>query len=136
MKDPQEEHWQAVKRILRYLRGTIQFGLHMTKSASLDLVGLCDANWASSPDDGRSTTGYYVYLGDDLISWCSKKQHTVSKSSTKAEYRSLASLTAGITWLTSLLGELQIPVLKTPVLWCDHLSTVLLSANPVLHAIT
>lgn len=47
MKDPQEEHWQAVKRILRCLRGTIQFGLHMTKSASLDLVGLCDANWAS-----------------------------------------------------------------------------------------
>lgn len=67
---------------------------------------------------------------------CSKKQHIVSRSSTKAEYISLASVTAELTWLTSLLSVLLITMTKQPVVWCDNLSTVLLSANPVLHART
>ena len=84
MKDPQEEHWQAVKKILRYLQNTIQYELHLTCSSTLNLVGFCDANWASSLDDRRSTFGSYVYLGNNLVSQCSNKQHIVSRSSTKA----------------------------------------------------
>lgn len=136
MQNPQESHWLAVKRILRYLHGTLHFGLHLTRSSSLDLVGYCDADWASSPDDKRSTSGYCVFLGNNLVSWFSKKQHRVSRSSTEAEYRSLAILTAEITRLTSLLGELRIPLVKTPIIWCENLSTILPFANPVLHAQT
>ena len=71
-----------------------------------------------------------------MISWQSKKQHTVSRSSTEPEYRSLASLVAEITWLRSLLSELQLPLAKPPLVWCDNLSTILLSANPIFHART
>lgn len=84
----------------------------------------------------RSTSGFCVYFGSNLISWSSKKQHTIFRLSTKAEYRSLASLVAEITWIQSLLSELQVSVSKTPVIWCDNLSAVLLSANPMLHART
>ena len=115
---------------------TIQYGLHLTCSSTLNLVGFCDVDWASSLDDKRSTSDYCVYLGNNLVSWCSKKQHIVSRSSTEAEYRSLVRLTAEITWLTTLLSELRITFLRTPAVWCDNLSTVLLSANLVLHART
>ena len=136
LKDPQEEHWQALKRILRYLKNTIQYGLHLTCSSTLNLVGFCDADWASSPDYRRSTSGYCVYLGNNLVSWCSKKQHIVSRSSIEAEYRSLAGITAEITWLTALLSELRLILPRTPAVWCDNLSTVLLFENPILHART
>ncbi|KAM6545684.1 hypothetical protein CsatB_026420 [Cannabis sativa] len=122
MHCPLESHWKTVKRILRYLKGTLDYGLDMSRPTSLDLVGFCDADWASDIDDRRSTTSFCVYLGSNLIYWSSKKQHTVSRSSTETEYRSMESLTAEITWIQSLLG--------------DNLSTVLMSANPILHART
>lgn len=98
--------------------------------------GYCDADWASDPDDRRSTSSICVYLGCNLVTWQSKKQHTVSRSSTEAEYRSLAHLVAEITWIQSLLAELQITPPKVPTIWCNNLSVVLLSANPVQNAHT
>ena len=136
LKDPQEEHWQALKRILRYLKNTIQYGLHLTCSSTLNLVGFCDVDWASSPNDRRFTSGYCVYLGNNLVSWCSKKQHIVSRSSIEVEYKSLARLIDEITWLIALLSELRITLPRTSIVWCDNLSTVLLFENPVLHART
>ena len=142
MHNPLEAHWKTVKRIMRYLAGTLDYGLHLRKSAlqdfnqDLNVVGFCDADWASDLDDRRSTSGYCVYLGSNLVSWSSKKQHTVSRSSTEAEFRALASLVAEITWLQSLLGELQVLQGKNPVIWCDNVSTMMLAANPVLHART
>ncbi|PON78095.1 LOW QUALITY PROTEIN: hypothetical protein TorRG33x02_239320 [Trema orientale] len=134
MQKPLEVNWKIVKRILRYLSSTLEFGL--TKATKLDVIGFCDADWASDPDDRCSTSAYYVYLGPDLISWHSRKQHTVSRSSTEAEYRSLANIVAEITWLQSLLIELEVQQPSVPVIWCDNLGTVLLSANPIQHAQT
>lgn len=138
MQNPSLTHWQAVKRILRYLNGSLELGLSLQPAqyTSLRLEGFCDADWASDPDDRRSTSGFCVYLGPNPVSWQSKKQHTISRSSTEAEYKSLAQLTAELTWISSLLTELDIHLPQPPVVWCDNLSTVLLSANPVQHART
>lgn len=114
----------------------MEFGLHLRKSDYLNLIGFCDVDWATDPDDKRSTTRYCVYLGSYLISWHSEKQHTVSRSSTEAEYRGLANVVAELSWLESLPEELKITKKKVPIIWGDNLSTVQLAANPVLHART
>ncbi|RVW47474.1 Retrovirus-related Pol polyprotein from transposon RE2 [Vitis vinifera] len=93
-------------------------------------------DWASNPNDRRSTIDFCLYLGSNLISWNSKKQNIISRSNTEAEYRNLATLAAEVTWIQFLLTELQIPQGHVPVLWCDNLSTVLMSTNPILHART
>ncbi len=84
MHDPCESHLTALKRILRYIRGTLEYGLHIQRSSSFDLVAYSDANWAGCPDTRKSTFGYAVFLGDNLISWSSKRHNTVSRSSAEA----------------------------------------------------
>ncbi|XP_051229419.1 uncharacterized mitochondrial protein AtMg00810-like [Lolium perenne] len=101
MHAPQDAHWVAVKRILRYVCGTMGYGLslHASPSTSTDLVAYSDADWAGCPDTRRSTSGYCVYLGSSLVSWSSKRQPTVSRSSAEAEYRAVANAVAECTWL-------------------------------------
>jgi hypothetical protein len=88
MHSPRVAHWNLVKRILRYLRGTVNSGITISASPSTDLRAYSDADWAGCPDTRRSTSGYCVFLGESLISWSSKRQPTVSRSSTEAEYPS------------------------------------------------
>jgi Reverse transcriptase (RNA-dependent DNA polymerase) len=90
MHSPNDDHWTAAKRVLRYIAGTLDFGLQFYKQSLLRIQAFSDSDWAGNLDDRRSTSGYYIYLGRNLVSWSSKKQPTVSKSSTEAEYRSLA----------------------------------------------
>ena len=135
MQNPAEDHWKAVKRVLRYLAGTISYGLLLSPAPHLLLRGFCDADWGADPDDRRSTSGSCVFLGNNLISWWSKKQLVVARSSTEAEYRSLADTVAEILWLQSLLAELHVTNLQ-PMVYCDNLSTVMLAHNPVLHTRT
>jgi hypothetical protein len=129
MHAPTCVHWVAVKRILRYLKGTIEFGIAIKPSTSLSISSFFDSDWVGCLDDCKSTTGYLMFLGPNLISWSSKKQTTVARSSTEAEYRGLATVTVEIVWLQSLFIELgfQIPV---PTIWCDNLGATFLTSNP------
>ena len=99
---PRDAHWSVVKRILSYICGTTDFGLSLHASPSTGIVAYSDADWAGCPDTRRSTSGYCVYLGSSLVSWSSKRQPTVSRSSAEAEYRAVAECT----WLRQLLSEL------------------------------
>jgi histone deacetylase 1/2 len=91
---PTSVHWTAVKRIFRYLKDTASLGLTFTKSSSTLVSAFSDADWAGCLDDRRSTGGFPVFFGSNLISWCAKKQVTVSRSSTEAEYKALTNATA------------------------------------------
>jgi hypothetical protein len=100
MHDPREPHLTAMKRILRYLRGSLDFGLHLQRSASSsELTVYTDEDWAGCPDTRRSISGYAVFLGDNLVSWSSKRQNIVSRSSAEAEYRTVANGVVEACWL-------------------------------------
>ncbi|GMI74888.1 cysteine-rich RLK (RECEPTOR-like protein kinase) 8 [Hibiscus trionum] len=134
MNCPREPHWRAVKRILRYLKGTISHGLCYKAAGGFQLICYSDADWAASIEDRRSTTGYCVYLGHNPIAWCSKKQSVVSRSTSEAEYRSLANAVSELMWLEHLLHEIGVVLVSTPTVWCDNMSTVSMAANPTHHA--
>lgn len=136
MSSPTEEHWIAVKRILRYLQHTKSYGLLISKESKHDLQVFTDADWAGCLDDRRSTTGFALYLGKNLISWGSHKQKIVACSSTESEYKALADTAAEIKWIWSLLSELNFPLKLTPVLWCDNVGATYLASNPIFHART
>jgi histone deacetylase 1/2 len=133
---PTTSHWSAVKRILRYVQGTVTMGLKLVRSTSMLVSAFSDADWAGCVDDRRSTGGFAVYLSENLISWTARKQATVSRSSTEAEYKSLANATAEVLWVQKLLSELKIQHPPRARLWCDNLGATYLSANPVFHART
>ncbi|XP_043710459.1 uncharacterized mitochondrial protein AtMg00810-like [Telopea speciosissima] len=103
MAVPTDEHWLVVKGILRYLKGTISMGLQLRSSSSLTLSAFSDADWASCPNDRKSTGGYLIFLGNNLVSWQSRKQNIIARSSTESEYRALALATTELTRLQSLL---------------------------------
>ncbi|KAL5571072.1 hypothetical protein UlMin_020669 [Ulmus minor] len=94
MQNPLDLYWKAVKRILRYLKGTSEEGILLRRSETLNLIGFCDTDWGNDLCDRRSTTGYCIYLGRNIVSWSSKKQYVVSRSSIEAEYMSLANATS------------------------------------------
>ena len=133
MHDPRDGHLSAVKRILRYLRGTLGHGLLLRPSSTSALVVYTDADWASCPDTRKSTPCYAVFLGDNLVSWSSKRQPTVSRSSAEAEYRVVANDVAEACWLRQLLQELHSPLTSSTLVYCDNVSAVYLSTNPVQH---
>ena len=134
MHSPTETHWTALKRVLRYLKGTIHHGLYLNKNSSLTLNAFSDSDWGGDKDTGRSTTGYVVYLGSNPISWKSTKQKSVSRSSSEAEYKAVANAASEILWIKNLLHELHVPLSSPPQIFCDNTGAVYLSSNPVFHS--
>ncbi|KAH9800493.1 retrovirus-related pol polyprotein from transposon RE1 [Citrus sinensis] len=129
-------HWQACKRILRYLKGTVSLGLQFYNHGSLQVDCFSDADWAGDRDDRRSVAGYCVYMGPNLVSWCSKKQTVVSRSSAESEYRALAMAAAEVLWIRSLLTEIGLTLSSIPIIWCDNQSAAALASNPKFHSRT
>ena len=135
MSRPLVSHWIAVKKILQYLKGTLHFGLRFLQASlhqPLSLHAYCDADWAADPNDRRSTSGAAIFLGPNLISWWSRKQQVVARTSTEAGYRSLAQTSAGILWLQTLLQELGVPTSK-PLILCDNQSAMARAHKPIVH---
>ena len=130
---PTMTHYQATLRVLRYLKANPGRRLFFPSDSPLQLKGFCDSDWASCPETHLSVTDFYIFLSDSLISWRSKKQTTVSRSSSKAEYRALVSTTCEIQWLTYLLRDLHIVPQATTILFCDNKYALHLAVNPVFH---
>jgi hypothetical protein len=130
---PISVHWTAVKRVLRFLKHTISSAFLIWRSSSTMISAFSDADWAGCTDDRKSTGGFAVFLGPNLISLCAKKQKTVSRSSTEAEYKTMVDATAEITWVQAVLQELRIPCPLSARLWCDNMGAKYLASNPVFH---
>ncbi|KAM6555738.1 hypothetical protein CsatB_002757 [Cannabis sativa] len=133
MSSPRTPHMQAVHHLLRYLKGSPGQGLLYNSNSSLHLRGFSDSDWAACPTTRRSVTGFCIFIGDYLISWKTKKQTTVSKSSAEAEYRPLASTSSEITWIQYLLTDFQISQPAPAFIYCDNQSAIHIANNPTFH---
>jgi hypothetical protein len=105
MKTPHESHWKEAKRILRYVRGTVQFRIHYSSGGTPLLVGFTDSDWAGDPDDWKSTAGYVFILGSGPITWAYKKQQAIALSSAEVEYRVAVNASQESLWLRQILSE-------------------------------
>lgn len=129
-------HWQALQRVLRYVSGQPFLGLLLHPSSSTTVEVFSDVDWVGDALDRRSHGGFVVYYGGNIVSWRLKKQATVARSSTEAEYKSLTDATTEAMWVTEVLHELGAPPSGRSIIWCDSTSAISLSANPVLHNTT
>ncbi|KAJ8709663.1 hypothetical protein PYW08_009667 [Mythimna loreyi] len=128
-KEPRAEHWTAVKRVLRYLKGTKDMKLTYTKDGESVMKGFCDADWASDTIDRKSCTGYVFISQGGAVSWCSRRQQTVALSTAEAEYMAMSSAAQEALWLRQLHVELGQPLVEPLHIFSDNQSAIKLSAN-------
>ena len=133
MHSPTSAHFQAAKRVLRYLSGSKDQGILLASSSAAELQAYCDSDWAGCPNTRRSTTGYCIVLGKSPIAWKSKKQSVVARSTAEAEYRSLAMTVCEVLWVKQLLKDLGLTHLGSTTIFCDNKSALAIAANPVHH---
>jgi len=133
MQQPREDRWQAMLRVVRYLKQNLGQGILLSSTCDLRLHGWCDADRAGCPLTRRSLTGWLIFLGVSPISWKTKKQHTVFRSSVEAEYRSMAMTTCELQWLKGVLSSLEVPHPTPMSLHCDSQAALYISQNLVFH---
>lgn len=136
MDNPSEFHFTLIKKILHCIKGTLTRGIQLFPDSGLTLRGFCVSDWAGCPLTRRNTTGFCVFLGPTGISSSSKNQRTVAWSSTEAEYRALAHISAELTWISSLLKDVNISQSMPSVVYSYSVSALQLTFNPVFHAQT
>ena len=132
MSQPSENHWSGVKRILRYIKGTLNFGLKFTAGDGV-LRGYSDADWAGDFDTRRSTSGYAFKIGNATVSWSSKRQATVAKSTAEAEYVALSYATQEAVWLRQLLNDVGFGTNSPTIIFEDNNGAIDLSRNAKYH---
>ncbi|XP_071738725.1 uncharacterized mitochondrial protein AtMg00810-like [Rutidosis leptorrhynchoides] len=133
MEAPTINHLKAAKRILRYIKGTIDYGLFYSPSNHFKLVGYSDSDWAGDKDDRKSTSGFVFYMGDTAFTWSSKKQPIVTLSTCEAEFVAATSCTCHAIWLRKLLNELKFFQKEPTEIYVDNKSAIALAKNPVFH---
>ena len=138
MSNPSKQHWNGVKRLLRYIKGTLNFGLKFTTSENDDengdeLYGYSDANWAGDVDSRRSTSGYVFKVANSTVRWCSKKQASVTKSTTEAEYVALSQATQEAIWMRRLLSDIGCKSEEPTTMYEDNQGAIEISKNARFH---
>ena len=133
MLAPKVEHWTIAKWLLRYVKGTLHFGILNNRSKDPRLSGYTDSNWAGSIDDRKSTYGYVFSLGTGAVAWTNKKQHAVALSSTKPKYWGVVKGACEAVWLRQILLYLQMQQTKPTPIFFDNQGVIKLAKNPVFH---
>eukprot|EP00253_Pinus_taeda_P027623 PITA_27623 len=133
MSTPKADHWIAAKRVLRYVRGTSNYGLLYTRTSDPILSGYTDSDWAGSVDDRKSTAGYVFSLGSGVVTWTSKKQQVVALSSTEVEYRGAVKASCEAVWLRRMLADMHASQTGPTSLFCDNQGVLKFAKNPVFH---
>ncbi|XP_074343025.1 secreted RxLR effector protein 161-like [Apium graveolens] len=133
MEQPKKTHWEAEKRILRYVQGILGDGLYYQKTNDSKVLGYCDSNWAGSVDDSKSTSENVFFVGSCAIIWMSKKQQVVALSTAEAEYISLSLASCQALWITWVLEDLKHAAKESPIIYYDSKSAIALTENSIFH---
>jgi len=133
MDKPRQSHQAAAHQVLKYIKQTHGQGIMLPSTGNLQLQTFCDVDWARCKDTRRSVTGYCILLGGAPISWRTKKQTTISRSSAEAEYRSMATTYCEITWLKNIFKDLKINHTQPVTLFGDNQIAIHIASNPVFH---
>ena len=133
MQHRREDHWAAALRAVRYLKKSPGQGILLRADTPFQFTGWCDSDYASCSVSRKSVTGYFIQLGGSPISWKTKKQKTVSRSSAEAEYRALAFLTQEFIWLKRILAALGVKDDQSMAVCCDSKAAIHIATNPVFH---
>lgn len=133
MQHPKTSHMEAALRVLRYLKSAPGFGILLSTQSSPSITSFCESDWGTCPMSRRSVTGFCIKLGESLISWKTKKQSTISRSSAEAEYRAMANTTCEITWISGLLKDMGVNISQPTTLYCDNKAAIHISEHPIYH---
>lgn len=131
LQQPTDSHYQAAMHVLRYLKGTPNKGLFYPKDNNFQITAYSDADWGTCEMCSRSLTGYFVFLGDSLVSWKTKKQKIVAKSSAEAKYRAMSATTSELECIAHLLLDLRLPLHLPVLMHCDNMAAQHIAENPM-----